>query len=83
LGGEVFRFTGDDDLWVFVNRHLAIDLGGPHQSKMGEVYLDDHGAEFGIAPGNTHQLHLFFVERHVINSDFSVETTIADPGTCE
>ena len=83
LGGEVFRFTGDDDLWVFVNRHLAIDLGGPHQSKMGEVYLDDHAAEFGITPGNTYQLHLFFVERHVINSDFSVETTIADPGTCE
>jgi fibro-slime domain-containing protein len=50
---------------------------------MGEVYLDDHGAEFGITPGNTYQLHLFFVERHVINSDFSVETTIADPGTCE
>jgi fibro-slime domain-containing protein len=83
LGGEVFRFTGDDDLWVFVNRHLAIDLGGLHQSRMGEVYLDEHAAEFGISPGNTYQLHLFFAERHVINSDFSVETTIADPGTCD
>jgi hypothetical protein len=31
----------------------------------------------------TSQLHLFFAERHVINSDFSVETTIADPGTCQ
>jgi len=83
LGGEVFRFTGDDDLWVFVNRHLAIDLGGPHQSKMGEVYLDDHKTEFEITPGNAYDLHLFFAERHVINSDFSVETTIADPGTCQ
>ena len=64
----------------------AVDSGSRAwclQSKMGEVYLDDHGAEFGITPGNTYQLHLFFVERHVINSDFSVETTIADPGTCE
>jgi len=83
MGGEVFRFIGDDDLWVFVNRHLAIDLGGLHQSKTGEVYLDQHAAEFGITPGNTYELHLFFAERHVINSDFSVETTIADPGTCE
>jgi fibro-slime domain-containing protein len=83
MGGEVFRFTGDDDLWVFVNRHLAIDLGGLHQAKTGEVYLDQHAADFAISPGNTYELHLFFAERHVINSDFSVETTIADPGTCE
>jgi fibro-slime domain-containing protein len=89
VGGEVFRFTGDDDLWVFVNRHLAIDLGGVHESKTGEVYLDQHAAEFGITPGppgsagSTYELHLFFAERHVVNSDFSVETTIADPGTCE
>jgi fibro-slime domain-containing protein len=82
VGGEVFRFMGDDDLWVFVNRHLAIDLGGVHQSKTGEVYLDEHAVEFGITPGQTYDLHLFFAERHVINSDFSVETTIADPGTC-
>jgi fibro-slime domain-containing protein len=82
LGGELFRFTGDDDLWVFVNRRLAIDLGGLHESKTGEVYLDQHAAELDIVPGNAYELHLFFAERHVINSDFSIETTIADPGRC-
>jgi fibro-slime domain-containing protein len=82
LGGEVFRFTGDDDLWIFVNRHLAIDLGGLHESKTGEVSLDQHAAELEIVTGNAYELHLFFAERHVINSDFSIETTIADPGRC-
>jgi fibro-slime domain-containing protein len=81
-GGEMFRFTGDDDLWVFINRHLAIDLGGLHQMKTGEVYLDERAAEFGITPGDTYQLHLFFAERHVKDSDFIVETSIADPGAC-
>jgi fibro-slime domain-containing protein len=83
LGGEVFRFTGDDDLWIYVNRHLAIDLGGPHQSKTGEVYLDDQATELEIERGNVYELHLFFAERHVINSDFFLETTISDPGRCD
>ena len=83
LGGEVFRFIGDDDLWIFINRHLAIDIGGLHQSKTGEVYLDDRAAELHIERGNSYELHLFFAERHVINSDFFIETTIADPGRCD
>lgn len=83
LGGELFRFIGDDDLWVFVNRHLAIDLGGLHQSKVGEVYLDEHAAELGLVRGNIYAIHLFFAERHAINSDFSIETTIADPASCD
>jgi fibro-slime domain-containing protein len=39
-GGEELQFSGDDDVWVFVNKKLAVDLGGIHTSVNGSVKLD-------------------------------------------
>jgi fibro-slime domain-containing protein len=41
-GGEHFKFSGDDDTWVFVNGKLAIDLGGLHVRLNGQFDLDDN-----------------------------------------
>jgi fibro-slime domain-containing protein len=83
IGGEVFRFRGDDDMWVFINRRLAIDLGGTHSSKSSSVDLDQRASELGLVPGETYPLHFFFAERHTTESNFTIETSIAEPGSCE
>jgi fibro-slime domain-containing protein len=76
-GGEVFRFRGDDDLFVFINNRLALDLGGVHGAQNGEVDLDQQAAALGITPGGTYPLDFFHAERHLSQSNFLVETNLA------
>ncbi len=82
VGGEVFSFTGDDDMWVFINRRLAIDLGGLHQPLSATVSLDGLQGSHDITPGGVYPLDFFFAERHTIESNFTIETSIADQGSC-
>jgi fibro-slime domain-containing protein len=75
-GGETFSFTGDDDLFTFINGRLAIDLGGVHGAMSDTIDLDMRAAELGISPGNVYPLDFFFAERHTTESNFRVDTTL-------
>ena len=81
-GGELFRFRGDDDVFVFINGRLAIDLGGVHAPQEATVELDAIAEEHGLVRGERYPLKLFFAERHTFGSSFTVETTLADPFRC-
>jgi fibro-slime domain-containing protein len=82
-GGETFTFAGDDDVFVFINRKLAIDLGGIHSSLSETVDLDMQAQHLGLVPGEVYSMHIFFAERHMTESDFVIETTISEFDVCK
>lgn len=71
-GGEVFTFRGDDDVWVFINKQLAIDIGGVHGPTEKSVNVDSLGLTLGL----TYPLDVFHAERHTVDSNFRIDTTI-------
>ncbi len=75
-GGEKFTFRGDDDVWIFVNNKLALDLGGVHGVQSATIDFDALASQLGITQGNTYSFDAFHAERHTTESNFRIETSI-------
>ncbi len=65
-GGQILRFTGDDDIWVFIAGELVIDLGGTHSPMDKVVDL----SSLGLVHGQSYTLDLFHAERQTNGSNF-------------
>jgi fibro-slime domain-containing protein len=91
-GNENLKFTGDDDVWVFVNGTLAVDLGGVHNRAAATVILDAANGtgqvgygdtpssytttDFKLTVGSVYEVVVFQAERWCCGSNY--ELTLAN-----
>lgn len=73
---QEFTFSGDDDVWVYINGKRVIDIGGVHTPETRTVNLDDLASQLGLVDGGTYDFDFFFAERNFSGSNFTITTSI-------
>ena len=76
---QEFTFRGDDDIWVFINKKIAVDNGGAHLAAPGHVVLKNLNTTYGegfLVPGNDYQLDIFFCDRRTTMTNVIIKTNM-------
>ena len=82
--GLKFSIRGDEDIWVFIDNKLAVDLGGLHLAAPGYVVLDDFKGKSGAwVNGQSYPIDIFLCDRRTTMSDVTIETNMFFSQTCE
>ena len=95
----VFEFSGDDDLWVFIDGKLAMDIGGIHQPTSGTINFQTGEVTVNgstqltknqlnsrfpdLYDGKKHTMQVFYIERGGCDSNCEIKFNMTQYGNVE
>ena len=95
----IFEFSGDDDLWVFIDGKLAMDIGGIHQPTSGTINFqtgvvtvngstqlnkNQFDSRFpNLYDGKKHTMQVFYIERGGCDSNCKIKFNMTQYGNVE
>ncbi|MET0405469.1 MAG: DUF4215 domain-containing protein, partial [Cystobacter sp.] len=72
-GNETLTFRGDDDVWVYINGRLALDIGGVHGPEEQSITLNSAMAaanRLNLTQGRIYEVVVLQAERHTTGSNY-------------
>lgn len=71
-----FNFTGDDDVYLYINGIRVLDMGGAHSISKAGISLNNVAEICGLKDGEVYDFDFYYMERHGTAANFSIETNI-------
>lgn len=71
-----FHFQGDDDVYLFINNQLVMDIGAAHEKREDGLILNDIADDIGLEKGKIYSFDFFYLERHSWASDITIQSNI-------
>ncbi|SHK88940.1 fibro-slime domain-containing protein [Fibrobacter sp. UWB12] len=75
--GLKFSISGSDDIWVYIDNKLAIDIGGTHLAAPGYVDVDKFMPNATI--GELYDIDIFYCNRRTTSGDLKISTSMLFP----